>query len=66
MRTLQRLSMAVLLALALVPSAMAGIIGTPPEPPPAPGIMETPPSSLQSSLVGTVAVAVIQIAISGR
>ena len=51
MLNLRKLSMAVVLTLALSASAFAGIIGTGPEPPPeqpsatAPGIIDTPPSA---------------------
>lgn len=48
MRELSKLSMAVVLALMLAPSALAGITDTPPAPPPAPGITDTPPSTTAS------------------
>ena len=53
MRRFRQLSMAVLLALMVSAPALAGIIGTPPEPAPEPppasatGIIGTPPSDAQ-------------------
>lgn len=64
MRKLRTVCMAVMLTIAFATYGFAGIIGSPPEPPPSPsepGIIGSPPSS--SSLIATVAVALIQIAL---
>ena len=45
MRKLRKLTMVVVLALMLAPSALAGITDTPPAPQSAPGITDTPPST---------------------
>lgn len=64
MRKLRTFCMAVVLTLAFATYGFAGIIGSPPEPPPAPpepGIIGSPPIS--SSLVATIVVNLIQIAV---
>ncbi len=66
---LRKLSMAVVLALMLAPSALAGITDTPPAPPPAPGITETPPSSAQpvsarNNSVASIALNLLQTVLS--
>ena len=59
MRRLRQLSMAVVLTLMLGTYALAGIIGSMPEPPPeppsatAPGIIDTPPSGAQPVAAAT-------------
>lgn len=58
MRKLKQISLVVVIMLALSTGAMAGIIECPAAPAPA-------PSDQQSSLVVTVAVTLVQIAISG-
>lgn len=59
MRKLRKLSIAVVLALMLAPSALAGITDTPPAPQPAPGITDTPPSTAAS-----IALALLQTVLS--
>ena len=70
MRKLKQISLAVAITLALSTGAMAGIIECPPAPEQssasATGITDTPPSDQQLSLVTTVAITLVQIAISGR
>ena len=63
MRKLRTLCLAVVLTLVFAGHSFAGIIGSPPEPPPEPegGIIGSPPSS--SSLIDTIAVELIQIAL---
>jgi len=61
MTKLRKLSMAVVLALVLAPTALAGITDTPPAPQSAPGITDTPPSTAASialALLKTVLVVV--------
>ena len=75
MRKLQRFSIALTLTLMLCTSALAGIIDTPPAPPPEPppasatGIIDTPPSGSQpvtpaTDLVVDVALSLLQGALS--
>ena len=59
MRKLQRLSMALVLTLALGTYALAGIIETPPAPAP-------PPPDSSSSTMTSVALILVQVALSVR
>jgi hypothetical protein len=59
MRKVQRLSMALVLALTFATSAFAGITETPPAPPP-------PPDAASSSTMANVVMTLIQTALSVR
>ena len=61
MRKVQRLSMALVLAITFATSAFAGITETPPAPAPPP-----PPESASSSTMASVVLTLIQTALSVR